>query len=555
MDRKLRKIIDNLHHHHGEAVDTVIVEKAFNFLEMQAANLQTETRDLAIHTGLDLAGNHSLKPVALDIIILVLLSELIRLRPEVVQLIKEAVSPEIYLLSKAYDLFIRADLGNIHNRSLKEHTLATIIILAEIKPDTASLCAALLREGVDQGKIDRQLVATEFGTEIMHLIDSTNKLKSFSTIEEPNNQDDVKQTFFTMSQDHRVIVLKICSLIDWLNHLDDINEKHRTRLATEAMEIYAPIADILGVWRLKWQLEDAAFKYLQPTEFEKIEKRFNIDEKQNREKYIEKTKRMVMKLAKEKGINCTIDGRFKHFYSIYQKMHEKNKKFNDLNDVFALRVIVDNVDDCYRMLGLIHSLWRPKAKRIKDYIASPKSNNYRSLHTTVLGLNNRLTEFQIRTTAMHDEARFGIAAHWAYKNKQHLMPDWVRSMLHLKNKDEQVDQSWKNITTEILADKIFVYTPKGDIIPLPANSTPIDFAYHIHTEVGHHCCAAKVNNVTVPLSTTLKNEDRVEIVTDPNQTGPYHEWRSFCVSAQARKALEKFFEETHKNFIEDVDKY
>lgn len=312
------------------------------------------------------------------------------------------------------------------------------------------------------------------------------------------------------------------------------------QLAKESLELLSPIADLLGVWSLRWPMEDHAFKILYPEEYEKIYNHFNSEERENREKFIQKMKSIVKKAAKDTGIACEIHGRFKHYYSIYQKMQLKNKFFHEIGDVFALRIIVDSKEDCYRMLGIIHNLWRPKHRRIKDYIASPKNNNYKSLHTTVYGLNGRPTEFQIRTHEMDEEAEYGIAAHYYYKNTKTKVPHWIKDLL-AKQASMADEEFYKNFSTQVLIDHVYVYTPKGDVLSLPQGSTPIDFAYQIHTQIGHHCVGAIVNDRPFQLDQELSTNDTIEILTDPNQTGPKKEWLNFIKTDVAKKTIETYF--------------
>jgi len=312
-------------------------------------------------------------------------------------------------------------------------------------------------------------------------------------------------------------------------------------LALESMEILSPIADLLGMWRLRWQMEDYAFRILEPENHNQISIRFNVDERKNRDKYIQKTKTILEKSALKSGISCEINGRFKHFYSIHKKMQTKKKSFNEICDVFALRIIVDSIDECYRVLGIIHNLWEPKQRRFKDYIASPKNNNYQSLHTTVFGLNNRLTEFQIRTKEMNETAQYGIAAHWYYKNPARKVPDWIQELL-TKQKESTEDQDFlTKFNSELLANRIYVYTPRGDVISLPENATPIDFAYAIHTEIGHKCTEAIVNDLPVPLNYKLDSNDIIQIITDRTQPGPKTEWLEFIKTPLAKKKIENYF--------------
>ena len=541
MDRKIKKIIENIQRNHGSVESSKVAEKAIAFLLNKTSSWKQEEKTAIVEESLKQAYNHSLKPVTPQIIAVIILSALSIKRPELLPHIEKAFTKKLVKILRAYNLVVTTPMKNIHDRNMTEHTMNTTLLLSELMPDHLALTASLLKHLPEYGDVTIKQIKADFGEDVVEIINNVNRLRDVRSVSNKQSNEDIQQMLLAMSKDTRVIIIKICSLIDLLINIDQIHEKHKTRLATEAMNIYAPIADILGVWRLKWQLEDHAFRYLNPADYKKIEKKFTVDEKKNRKKYIEKTKNILTARAKAKNINCSMDGRFKHFYSIHHKMQEKQKGFNDLNDVFALRIIVDTEDDCYRMLGIIHSIWKSKSKRIKDYISNPKGNNYRSLHTTVYGLNDRLTEFQIRTWDMHDEARFGMASHWYYKNEPEKTPQWIKTVLQMGKQKTNNTVPWQTVNSKVLIDKIFVYTPNKDIIPLPAGATPIDFAYHIHSDVGNKCKHVKVNGELATMHQELKNEDVVEIITDQEQR-PSEEWIQYAKTVQAQKAIKAYLD-------------
>lgn len=515
-----------------------IVDQAFNFVIKNSLEFEKTKRDRLLEQIIKDTDNYSLRPIQPAVLSLMILNPLLNEKPQLLAQIKKTFDNNFYLMQKAYQLaYDKLKDVNLHNRNLFDHTLQTTLLVSEAKINPLGICASLLKHVVDEAAVPVNDLKNGFNSEIIKILTNVNKLKTLTRINNETSLDNLRQMFLAMAQDLRSVIIKMASLIDLIKNIEEIKPEQRQRVAVESMQIYAPIADIIGSWRFKWQLEDFAFKYLNYSEYKKIEKKFNVDEKKNREKYIEIIKKEIFKEAKKNNINCYIDGRFKHFYSIYKKMNEKQKTFNEIYDVFALRIIVDNTDDCYRLLGIIHKLWKPKPRRFKDYIALPKNNQYRSLHTTVFGPNKRMTEFQIRTKEMNDEAQYGVAAHWYYKNIKEDTPNWIKRLLHEKKKNIDDNEFWENIKTQFLINKIFVFTPKGDIISLPKGSTPIDFAYQIHSQIGNRCIAAIVNERKVPLNYELKNEDKVEILIDKNQTHPREEWLDFAVTQLAKKNI------------------
>ncbi len=452
--------------------------------------------------------------------------------------IKKEINNQVFILLKCY-LYTRKKLLP-DKEDLMEHSYQTSLKLAGVKIGLPAICGAMLHEVVHHTETSIKEIEEEFGDETAKLVETFQKIRAIKVIENDKYVQHLREMLVAMAKDLRVIIIKMCSNIDRLKNSHLLSEEKKKNVALESREILAPIANLLGIWQLRWQLEDYSFKILEPDEYEKIARKFNIDERKNRDKYIIKTKKMVEKVANESGIQCQLEGRFKHFYSIYRKMKDRNKNFDDICDVFALRIVVNTVDECYRLIGIIHRLWKPKIRRFKDYIACPKNNNYRSLHTTVFGLNGRATEFQIRTKEMDEEANYGISAHWYYKNSKKEIAPWIQDLIHKQEKYENNEEFLANFSSQLLEQRIYVYTPKGDIIALPLGSTPVDFAYQIHSELGHKCVGAVVNDIHVSLDHQLSTNDVVKIVTDRNQIGPQQKWLQFVKTSQAQRTIALF---------------
>ncbi len=437
-----------------------------------------------------------------------------------------------------------------------EHSLHTAFVLAQIKSDLNTVIAGILHDIPEDTAYTIEDIEKKFGQEVATLVAGVTKLSKIIYRGEERYIESLRKMFLAMSRDLRVILIKFADRLHNLRTLEALPEKKRLRIAKETLEIYAPIAGLLGIWRLKWQMEDICFRYLYPEEFKKIEYKYEVERKVERNQYIQKIKNILGQKLKKTGITYKVEGRFKHLYSIYQKMQTKNRKFDEIHDVFALRVIVPTISDCYRTLGIIHTLWKPEISRIKDYIAVPKPNGYRSLHTTVFGPENKTTEFQIRTQGMHEEAQYGIAAHWDYKQKEDSgykfkQPAWIKEILNIQRQTEDTDDFIKKIKFDVFQDRIFVFSPKGDIFDLPEMATPIDFAYTVHTEIGHKATGALVNEKMAPLNRPLENGDLVEIITDKKRKGPNHDWLKFVKTTRAR---EKIKLATRDSRIEQIKK-
>ena len=426
-----------------------------------------------------------------------------------------------------------------------QHCLHTAFVLAQIKADLNTVIAGILHDVPEDTDRTLEDIQKNFGEEVAFLVEGITKLSKIKYRGVERYRESLRKMFLAMAKDVRVILIKFSDRLHNLRTLDALPKEKRLRIAQETMEIYAPIAGILGVWRLKWQLEDICFKYLYPEEYKKLEYKYEVEKKVERNKYTQKVKNILGQKLQENNITFTIESRFKHLYSIYKKIQQKDRQFDEIYDVFALRVIVPTIQDCYKTLGIIHGLWKPKANRIKDYIAVPKPNGYSSLHTTVFGPENKATEFQIRTPEMHEKSLYGIAAHWHYKQmtggdaKPGKQPRWIQDLLNIQRDAKDTDDFIQKIKVDVFKNRIFVFTPKGDVIDLPEDASPVDFAYCIHTDIGNMCSGAKVNERIVSLDTPLKNGDVVEILIDKNRKGPSPDWISFVKTNQARSRIKQ----------------
>lgn len=439
-----------------------------------------------------------------------------------------------------------------------QHSLHTSFLLTQIKADLPTIVAGILHDVPEDTDYDLKDVEEKFGKEIATLVEGITKLSKIKYRGVERYRESLRKMFLAMAQDLRVILIKFCDRLHNLRTLDALPKEKRLRIAQETMEIYAPIAGLLGIWRLKWQMEDICFKYLYPEDFKKLEFKYEVEKKVERNQYTQKIKNILGQKLKEESISYNIENRFKHLYSIYKKMQKKDRKFDEIYDVFALRILVPSVSDCYKTLGIIHTLWKPKSDRIKDYIAVPKPNGYRSLHTTVFGPDNKATEFQIRTQKMHEESLYGIAAHWHYKSLNEpsstkaQQPVWVKEILNIQRNAETTNEFINTIKVDVFQNRIFVFSPQGDVFDLPENATPVDFAYIVHTEIGNKATGALVNNKMAPLDQELKNGDQVEIITDKNRKGPNRDWLKFV---KTNRAKEKIRHSSKASKLDQIKKY
>ncbi|HOZ56211.1 MAG: Bifunctional (p)ppGpp synthase/hydrolase RelA [Parcubacteria group bacterium ADurb.Bin316] len=456
------------------------------------------------------------------------------------------------LLQLAYEFADKAHKGQkrMNGEPYIQHSLHTAFLLAQMKADLTIIIAGILHDVPEDTEVTLEEIEKNFGQDVASLVHGITKLGKIKYRGVERYRENLRKMFLAMAEDLRVILIKFCDRLHNLRTLDALPTEKRQRIARETLEIYAPIAGLLGIWRLKWQMEDLCFKYLYPEEFKKLLYKYEVEKKVERNQYIQKVKNTLGKKLSEAGIDYQVEGRFKHLYSIYKKMQLKDRKFDEILDVFALRIIVPSIPDCYKTLGIIHTIWKPKVGRIKDYIAVPKPNGYRSLHTTVFGIDNQPTEFQIRTEEMNEESHYGIAAHWYYKQRsgsdyhEERQPAWVKEILNILKQENEDKDFIKEIKLDIFHDRIFVFSPKGDVFDLPEDSTPIDFAYAVHTEIGNKAIGALVNNKMVPLDHPLKNGDLTEIIIDKRRKGPSRDWLKFVKTNRAKEKITHFTNES-----------
>ncbi len=468
---------------------------------------------------------------------------------------------EINLVKKAinFNKSIFQDRKRKTQDKYTDHSINVATTLAEMKLGLPIIIAGILHDVLEEtNKTNLEEIKKKFGQEVADLVKGITDLDQIK-FKGKIGAEDIQKMFLAMAEDIRVIILKLVERLDIIKRIKYYrSKKEALSIAQRTLEIYAPLAGLLGIWRIRWQLEDAAFEFLKPKDYKEISEKFGIAKEKEREEYIKHVSQILKRRAKKHGIKCTITGRFKHYFSIYRKIHERNYKFNEICDVFALRVVVDDIPTCYKMMGIIHKLWKPKSKRIKDYIAAPKSNGYQSLHTSVFGPKKFVTELQIRTPQMDEEARYGIAAHWFYKNSNQgylkLGKDWIEGFLSLQRKSKGGKKSLtlENLKIDLFKDRVFVFTPKGDIIDLPKGATPVDFAYAVHTEVGHRCKQSIVNNRKIDLNTELKNNDVVEIIINPRQESPNPRWLEFIKSDLAKNRIKEKIRKLEKVKEHDI---
>lgn len=433
------------------------------------------------------------------------------------------------------------------------HPLHVAMILADMNMDSATIIAGLLHDTIEDTSVTYEDIEKKFGKEIAELVDGVTKLKKLNYKSKAEKQaENIRKMVLAMAKDIRVIIVKLADRLHNMRTLEYMTEAKKIEKATETLEIYAPIADRLGMSRVKWELEDLSLRYLDPDEYYKLVDMVNKRRKE-REELINSIIDTLKVNLERVGIKCEINGRPKNFYSIYKKMKVKGKVFDEIYDLSAVRILTNDIKDCYGALGVVHTLWKPIPGRFKDYIAMPKPNNYQSLHTTVIDNNGETFEVQIRTYQMHQTAEYGIAAHWKYKTGQTKTTSfdenltWLRQLMEWQKDLNDPNDFMDTLKVDFFADEVFVFSPKGDVINLPEGSTPIDFAYRIHTQVGNTCVGAKVNGRIVPLSYKLSSGNIVDIITNSN-SGPSLDWLNIVKSNQAKKKISQYFK------IKDRDK-
>ena len=431
------------------------------------------------------------------------------------------------------------------------HPVGVAKICAGMRLDTETLCAALLHDTVEDTSASLEQVTEAFGEEIAGLVDGVTKLTGLTFQSRDEAQaENYRKMMVAMATDIRVILIKLADRLHNMRTIAAMPKQKQIDKARETLDIYAPIAHRLGIHAIKWELEDLAFQTLHPRKYNDI-KGLVAQQRTERERYVSEAGEYLSKELGELGIEVEISGRAKHFYSIYAKMTKKGREFNEIYDLTAMRVIVSSVKDCYGAVGVIHSLWKPLPGRFKDFIAMPKFNLYQSLHTTVIGPEGRPLEIQIRTGEMHDLAEFGVAAHWMYKEDgtggaaaprdQDGKLKWLRSLLDWQQDMSDPGEYMETLKVDLFEDEVFVFTPKGEVKSLAAGATPLDFAYEIHTDVGHRCVGAKVNGKIVPLSYQLRSGDIVEVLTSKRERGPSRDWLALVKTTRARNKIKQWY--------------
>jgi len=438
------------------------------------------------------------------------------------------------------------------------HPVEVAMILADLEMDTASICAALLHDVVEDTEITFINILSEFGEEIALMVDGLTKLSriDFQSREEAQVEN-LRKMFMAMAKDIRVIIIKLADRLHNMRTLQYQSEAKQKEIARETMDIFAPLAHRLGIFKFKWELEDLAFAYLETDIYYEIAKRLK-QKRREREDYVQELINQIETGLNQIGIKADIAGRPKNIYSIYKKMVKQDKDIDEIYDKIAIRVVVNEVPECYGVLGIIHTMWRPLPGRFKDYIATPKNNMYQSLHTTMIGKGGEPFEVQIRTWDMHGSAEYGIASHWRYKEgaspKEKGFDEklaWLRQMLEWQQEIKDNSEFMESLKIDLFDDTVFVFTPKGAVFELPKGACPVDFAYRVHTEVGHRCTGSKVNGRIVPLDYPLGNGDIVEILTSKNSPGPSHDWLNMVKTSSAKSKIKSWFkrEQREDNII------
>jgi GTP pyrophosphokinase len=466
--------------------------------------------------------------------------------------------PDRDLIQRAYELAATAHEGQprASGEPYIQHSLAVAKILGDLHLDPVVIAAALLHDVVEDTGFTIEDIQKEFGDEVARLVDGVTKLQhidQLSNLEQRSlsdlNSESLRKTFLAMVDDVRVVLIKLADRLHNMRTLSALPDERRKRIARETLDVFAPLANRLGIWQMKWELEDLGFRYLEPQKYKEIA-RLIAERRSEREAQIERILATLMKKLADAGIEADVTGRPKHIYSIYRKMSRKGVTFDQIYDERALRVIVEDVAACYQALGIVHSLWRPIPGEFDDYIATPKDNMYRSLHTAVVADDGKTLEVQIRTQEMHQTAEYGIAAHWRYKEGGRRDTEyenkiaWLRSLLDWRHDVNDATDFVESLKTDVFQDRVYVFTPRGDIIDLPAGATPIDFAYHVHTEVGDRCRGAKANGRLVSLDYQLRTGDQVEILT-AKRGGPSRDWLNphlgYTKTQRARAKIRQWF--------------
>ncbi|MCG8500377.1 MAG: bifunctional (p)ppGpp synthetase/guanosine-3',5'-bis(diphosphate) 3'-pyrophosphohydrolase [Firmicutes bacterium] len=467
------------------------------------------------------------------------------------------------MLSRAYKVSREAHEGQ-HRKSGEPyimHPLEVAHILADLELDCESLVSGLLHDTVEDTSYSVQQVKKMFGEQVALLVDGVTKLGKIPyTTKEEQQVENLRKMFLAMAKDIRVILIKLADRLHNMRTLKCVTEDKQREKARETLQVFAPLAHRLGIFKIKWELEDLSLRYIDPVAYYEIVESIDL-KRQEREAYLSNIIEEITGKLKDLKIQGHIEGRAKHFYSIYRKMYTQNKGIDEIYDLFAVRVIVNSVKDCYGVLGTVHELYKPIPGRFKDYVAMPKPNMYQSLHSAVIGSTGKPFEIQIRTWEMHRIAEYGIAAHWKYKEGKTGVSDldsklsWVRQLLEIQRDLTDAEEFMQTLKIDLFADEVFVFTPKGDVINLPAGATPIDFAYYIHSAVGNRMIGAKVNGKIVPIEYSLKNGDIIEVLTTAATHGPSRDWLKIVKTSQARNKINHWFkkEKREENVVTGKD--
>ncbi|MBT1247525.1 MULTISPECIES: bifunctional (p)ppGpp synthetase/guanosine-3',5'-bis(diphosphate) 3'-pyrophosphohydrolase [unclassified Thermosipho (in: thermotogales)] len=478
------------------------------------------------------------------------------LKKELNNLEKEKIKKAIKMAEYAHEGFFRKS-----GEPFITHPLEVSKILASLGLDVETIISGILHDVVEdsEGKVTLDDIKNEFGEKVALIVDGVTKVSKINApvgnIEQKKKSETIQKMLFAMAEDVRVIFVKLADRLHNMRTIQFVkNEDKKKYKALETLEVYAPIAHKLGIHIIKWELEDLSFKVLRPKEYYKIKELVSEKKKEREERTNEYVNQLKLAL-KEHNINAKVEGRYKHYYSIWKKMMEKKKKFEEIYDLIGIRAIVDNIKFCYSALGVVHQIWVPLPGRFKDYIAAPKSNGYKSIHTTVITQYGEPLEIQIRDIQMHNEAEYGLIAHWIYKEKDvNLKQKWLIQLLDWRKELLQGNTNLSELKNELQLEEVFVLTPKGEIIHMPFGSTVIDFAYAIHTEIGHHFSGAKVNGKIVPIDYKLKNGDVIEILVNKSSKGPSLNWIKYAKSPRTKAKIRRFFREKEKEKLIDSGK-
>lgn len=463
------------------------------------------------------------------------------------------------LISKAFELSLEAHKNDLRasGEPYFTHPFEVAMIVAEEFPlDDITIVSALLHDVIEDTDYNYEFIAKEFGSEVAEIVDGVTKISGIFRGHEITKAENYRKLLLSMVKDVRVILVKFADRLHNMRTLEFVNPDKQRRIAQETLEIYAPFAHRFGLGKVKWELEDLAFKYLNREAYEELARKLKAKRK-DRESYIKKFSEPIAKKLDEAKLKYELSGRPKHLYSIYRKMVRRNKPFEEIYDLFAIRIILDtqNKNDCYTTLGIVNQIYLPVPDRFKDYISIPKTNNYQSIHTTVVGPEGRLVEVQIRTVQMHEVSEKGVAAHWRYKENKtatdkelETWVNWIRDIFENASKDDQKKELLENFKLNLYQDEIYVFTPKGDLKRLPVGSTPVDFAFEIHSKVGFHCIGAKVDGKIVPLDTELHSGDQVEIISSKNQH-PNKNWIKFVKTPKAKNEIRKWLNKEEQAIV------